>query len=99
MKIIKIPNKKSFTLVEILDMANQAYEDQFLEVYYTREGKLKKNGSGSSLAKFIVIELIETFSPKADKKAQLLLAMRAVERAKEQLGDLQDFLEGIHDAC
>lgn len=98
MKIIKIPNKKSFTLVEILDLANMVDEDRFLAAYYTKEGKPKK-GNGDTLAQFIVAELIATFSPDADKKSQLLMAMQAVESAKDKLADLKDHLEGIHDAC
>lgn len=74
---------KSFTQKELLDLANEVYDDGFLANYYTKEGKVK-NGSGDTLAKFIVIELLETFDPKAEKKNQLRTAMEAMESAKYQ---------------
>jgi hypothetical protein len=76
-----------------LDLANEAYEDGFLANYYTKEGNLKKNGSGDTLAKFIVIELIETFDPKASRDNQLIVAARAMANARYQLHDLEHHLE------
>lgn len=95
---MKTKKGKSFTLKELLDLANEAYDDGYLSNYYTKEGKLKKNGTGDTLAKFIVIELIETFDPDLYKKQQLYYAAQAIERAKEQLWDLQGHLEEAHDA-
>jgi len=95
---MKTKKGKSFILKELLDLANEAYDDGYLTTYYTKEGKLKKNGSGDTLAKFIVIELIETFDPKQTKKQQLYYAAQAIEQAKEQLWDLQGHLEEAHDA-
>lgn len=88
----------SFTRKELLDLANEAYDDGYLSNYYTQDGRLKKSGSGDTLAKFIVIELLETFTPNAPKKAQLCYAAKAIESAKEQLWDLQGHLEEAHDA-
>jgi hypothetical protein len=49
-------------LVELLNAANQGYPDGYLAEYYdTKTGVLKKRGSGDALAKFIVLELIDTF--------------------------------------
>jgi hypothetical protein len=90
---VKTTKASSFTLKELLDLANAAYDDGYLANYYTKEGKLKKNGSGDTLAKFIVIELIETFDPKQTKKQQLYYAAQGMERAKEQLCMVQDHLE------
>jgi len=95
---MKMKKAKSFTQKELLELANEAYDDGYLANYYTQEGKLKKNGSGDTLAKFIVIELIETFDAKQTKKQQLYYAAQAIERAKEQLWDLQGHLEEAHDA-
>jgi hypothetical protein len=95
---MKTKKGKSFTLKELLDLANEAYDDGYLANYYTKEGKLKKNGSGDTLAKFIVIELIETFDPDLYKKQQLYYAMQAIERAKEQLWDLEGHLGVAYDA-
>lgn len=95
---MKTAKEKSFTLKELLDLANEAYDDGFLANYYTKEGKLKKNGSGDTLAKFIVIELIETFNAKATKEKQLWEAARAMESASDQLCALQWKLSRDHDA-
>ncbi len=95
---MRTKKEESFTLKELLDLANEAYYDAYLRNYYTKEGKLKKNGSGDTLAKFIVIELIETFDPTQGKSTQLLHAGRAIERAKEQLLDMQIHLEKAYDA-
>lgn len=94
---MKTKKAKSFTQLELLTLANEAYDDGYLSNYYTKEGELK-NGSGDTLAEFIVIELIETFDPKHTKKQQLYYAAQAIELAKEQLWDLQGHLEDAHDA-
>lgn len=90
---MKMKRGKSFTQLELLELANEAYEDGFLANYYTKEGNLKKNGSGDTLAKFIVIELIETFDPKASRENQLIVAARAMANARYQLHDLEHHLE------
>lgn len=95
---MKTKRGENFTLKELLDLANEAYDDGYLSNYYTKEGKLKKNGSGDTLAKFIVIELIETFDTKKDKKTQLYTAMQAVRVAKEQLWDLEGHFGVAYDA-
>ena len=94
---MKTKKGKSFTQLELLNLANEAYDDGYLANYYTKEGKLKKNGSGDTLAKFIVIELIETFDPKATKEHQLWEAARAIESAADQLWDVQWALDGKRD--
>lgn len=87
----------SYTILELLELANQAYDDGFLSTYYTKKGTLNRRGTGDTLAKFIVIELIETFDPKATKQAQLWTAIKAVESAKYQCDELQEHLEGVYD--
>lgn len=93
---MKTKKATSFTQKELLDLANEAYDDGYLANYYTKEGKLK-NGAGDTLAKFIVIELIDTFDAKQTKEQQLYYAARAVSRAKDQLGDLEFHLEQAYD--
>jgi len=52
-------------LLELLNAANQGYPDRDLAEYYdTKTGALKKHGSGDTLAKFIVLELIDAFDAK-----------------------------------
>lgn len=94
---MKTTKVKSFTLKELLDLANEAYDDGFLANYYTKKGALKR-GSGDTLAKFIVIELSETFTPSSHPKKQLYEAMKVLESARYQLKDIEEKLEGEFDA-
>jgi hypothetical protein len=80
------------TIKELLDLANTAYDSAYLEVYYDQNGNYRQ-GKGDTLAEFIVLELQETFDPKATKKKQLQEAARVIENARYQLQDLQDRLE------
>ena len=82
-------------LVELLNAANQGYPDRDLAEYYdTKTGALKKHGSGDTLAKFIVLELIETFDSKASDDFQIGIATQILERARTDLLDVLQALEG-----
>lgn len=97
---MKTTSEKSFTALELLKLANEAYADGFVDLsdYYTPEGRRNKEGTGDTLAEFIVIELLETFDDMAPKEAQLMEAMRAIKRAREQLSVIHDHLERRHDS-
>lgn len=44
-------------LIDLLNIANKGYPDGFLSEYYNHESGDPIDGSGDTLAKFIVIEL------------------------------------------
>lgn len=74
------------TILEILNAADDGYPDHFLVNYYdTKTGKLDEYGSGDTLAKFIVLELIETFVAQDTDEEQIDEAMRVMERARDNL--------------
>jgi len=94
----KRKHPRKFKAFDLLELANASYADGIMDLseYYTKTGKFKE-GSGDGLARFVVIELLETFDPKANPYVQLRTAARAIESAKEQLADLQDHLQREHD--
>jgi len=94
---MKTKRVKSSNLLRLLDLANEVYDDGFLGHYYTRNGKLKHGGAGDTLAKFIVVELIETFDANASWKRQLLTATRAMESARYQLQDIEAKFEETYE--
>ncbi|KXA97690.1 hypothetical protein AKJ38_00560 [candidate division MSBL1 archaeon SCGC-AAA259I14] len=68
-------------LKELLDIANEGYPDGYLSHYYD-DGNLL-DGHGDTLARFIVIEIIETYAPGESDREQLDTAITAIERAKK----------------
>jgi hypothetical protein len=83
------------TILELLNAANQGYPDGYLAEYYdTKTGALKKRGSGDTLAKFIVLELIDTFDSKASEDSQIDEATRVLESARR---DLLGVIEALDD--
>ncbi len=89
-------NPTSLTLIELLEIANKVYDDGYLVNFYTKTGAPKR-GTGDTLAKFIVIELRETFDPSATKQAQLYQAMQVMESAQYQLADVKEAFERAYD--
>lgn len=71
-------------LVTLLNQANKGYTDAFLSEYYDVVTGQLKNGSGDGLAKFIVVELAETWEDTADEY-QLAEAIRCMEAARDEL--------------
>ncbi len=69
---------------ELLDIANKGYPDGFLSEYYDDQGN-SKDGFGDGLAKFVVVELIETFSPDQDDAEQVSVAVHCLENAVQEL--------------
>lgn len=69
-------------LKELLDIANEGYPDGYLSHYYDDDGNLL-DGHGDTLARFIVIEIIETYAPGESDREQLDTAITAIERAKK----------------
>lgn len=77
--------EKKLTLLELLNLANEAYPDGFLAEYYDAKTGQRLPGGGDSLARFIVAELSETFDPDASRQAQLREARIALNRAIDDL--------------
>lgn len=73
-------------LLELLNAANEGYPDGYLAEYYdTKTGALKKHGSGDTLAKFIVPELIDTFDSKASDDSPKLMKQGVSLRVLEEI--------------
>jgi hypothetical protein len=79
-------------LVDLLKKANQGYDDGFLSEYFSEETGELIEGQGDTLARFVVIELSETFDPDADDDAQLMEATRVMESVKD---DIQNVIEAL----
>jgi hypothetical protein len=77
--------EKRLTLLELLNLANEAYPDGFLAEYYDARTGKRLPGGGDSLARFIVAELSETFDPDAPRQAQLGEARTALSHAIDDL--------------
>ena len=72
-------------LLELLNAANEGYPDGYLAEYYDPYTGKRKSGDGDTLAKFIVLELIDTFDSKATDDAQIGIATQMLERARTDL--------------
>ena len=82
--------EKKLTLLELLNLANEAYPDGFLAEYYDAKTGERQPGGGDSLARFIVAEISETFDPDAPRQTQLREGRIALSRA---IDDLQSVIE------
>jgi hypothetical protein len=76
------------TLLELMKRANQRYPEGLLAYYYdakTGEPKKRMPNVGDTLAKFIVIELAETFDNEAPTDVQLTTAYNVLDQARSDL--------------
>jgi len=74
------------TILDILKIANEAYdEDNTLAMYYDPETGDFVENTGDTLARFIVIELQETFDKDATSADQLAEAYRVMSNAYREL--------------
>jgi hypothetical protein len=72
-------------LVELLNAANRGFPDGFLTEYYDiKTGKLK-DGSGDTLAQFLVRELAETFDERESSDFQINTAIGIIDCAMRDL--------------
>jgi len=82
------------TLLELQRIADQGYGDGSMTPYYnqtTGKPKLYAKG-GDTLARFVAIELAETFEPSASDENQLEEAQRVIEGA---IADLDNALQAL----
>jgi hypothetical protein len=78
--------EENFTLDEIIALADKMYSDGMIGLYH----KHPKENHGDSLAKFIEIELRETFNPDASRFEQLENARRIISLASDDLQAIAD---------
>ena len=85
-------HSKSLSLVELLNIANEAYEDGYLSEYFDPGTGASRAGSGDTLAELIVREIRDTFDSKATRSQQLEEARRVLMNA---IDDLETVIEGL----
>lgn len=78
-------------LLQLQQLADEAYGDGAMTPYYNQKtGKpvMDPNYGGDTLAKFVAIELAETFEPDDPEEHQLQEAFRVMETAQGEIGDV-----------
>lgn len=75
-------------LEELIDIANQAYPDDFVRQYYDDP----QGNHGDSLARFIAFEIIETFDEEGTDENQLAQAIHAIANGRDELDKVLDAL-------
>lgn len=82
------------TLMDLLNAANEHYHENYLSMYFDVRTGRRRAGSGDTLAEFIVRELHENFDRTSPPERQVADAVRALERAQE---DIQDAIVGLRE--
>jgi hypothetical protein len=82
-------------LGQLIAASNQSYPDQFLSQYFdVARGKFLTRGCGDGLARFIVVEIRDTFDRAATDAAQVDKAIRVLEQGQT---DLESALRGLRE--
>lgn len=89
---MRVSRKKKVNLKDILDAANTHYPDGYLSNYFDKKTDEPKKGTGDSLAGFIVCELRESLEVAFPAERQVEQAVRALERARD---DIQTAINGL----
>jgi hypothetical protein len=77
------------TLAELIQIADDAYDDGLVQEYFEdRDGQ-----HGDTLAKFIAMELEDTFDPDLPTEKQIAEAIRLMTSAIRQLQDVVSAFE------
>lgn len=78
---------------EIIKIADAAYPDGVISCQWNDKTKQPRKvplyGMGDTLARFIVIEIAETYDPKAGTQEQLRTAAHCIFRASTQCTDVE----------
>jgi hypothetical protein len=82
--------KKSVKIETLVEYADAGYSDDNILMQYLRDPRADH---GDTLAKFVVLELAETFDPDATAEAQINEAVRVIRNAVSQL---EGVLEKLH---
>ncbi|HET9101156.1 MAG TPA: hypothetical protein VFN62_12245, partial [Acidobacteriaceae bacterium] len=69
----------------LLNLANEAYADGYLVEYFDPETGERRQGTGDTLAQFIVAELRDTFDAEASRSAQIHEARLVLSNAVDDL--------------
>lgn len=82
-------------LGQLVAAANDRYPGQFLSQYFdvARE-KFLTRGCGDTLARFIVVEIRDTFDPAGTDATQVDEAIRVLEQGQK---DLESALRGLRE--
>ena len=83
---------EKLSLVELLNLANEAYADGYLAEYFDPETGERRQGSGDTLAQFIVAEIRDKFDAEASRDDQIREARLALSHA---VGDLEGVMEKL----
>ena len=83
---MKIVRQAGLEQTDILRAANEHYPENYLSEYFDELTGDLKGGSGDVLAYFIVSELRETFGVRRAREFQVSGAIRALERARVDIG-------------
>lgn len=83
---------KRLSLVELLNIANEAYDDGYLAEYFDPDTGASRAGSGDTLAEFIVREIRDTFDSNATRTTQFEEARRVLMNAVD---DLESVIERL----
>lgn len=79
-------------LIDLITAADEAYDmDGLVWQYYDAP----EGNHGDTLAKFIAVELNDTYDPGATGQEQLREAIRAMTSARDQLQAVVDALENM----
>jgi hypothetical protein len=82
-------------LGQLVAASNKSYPDQYLSQYFDVTGeKFLTRGCGDTLARFIVVEIRDTFDPAATDAAQVDEAIRVLEQGQT---DLESALRGLRE--
>jgi len=83
---------KRLSLVELPNIANEAYDDGYLAEYFDSGTEGSRAGLGDTLAEFIVREIRDTVDPNATRSQQLEEARRVLMNA---IDDLENVIERL----
>ncbi len=86
--------RMGLTLMDLLNAANEHYDENYLSMYFDVTTAGRRAGSGDTLAEFIVCELREGFDGRSSRERQVAAAIRVLERAKE---DIQKAIVGLRE--
>lgn len=95
-----MPSRNDVNLVNLLTAAQKHYPDQEVAEYWRRHLKtdhkvlLKKQVRGDTLAKFVAIEIAETYSSRLSREGKIEAAVHAMEKA---VLDLESVIKGLRE--
>ena len=84
---------EKLSLVELLNLANEAYADGYLAEYFDPETGERRQGSGDTLAQFIVAEIRDKFDAEASRDDQIREARLALSHAVDDLEGVMEKLQ------